>query len=171
MFKLPRNHMPKILFVCTANQCRSPVAAALFQRCLAQAGLDTNWEIASAGTWARPGRPADRQMGAIAQAAGLDLSHHRAQDVSAVQGLASYALILTMARHHQEALQAEFPHLRERIYLLAELTGAPFDIVDPIGGPVQQYQQSFAQLEQVMRAAFPRILTLAQEQAAHPAHA
>jgi protein-tyrosine phosphatase len=163
--------MPNILFVCTANQCRSPVAAALFQQQLVQAGLAADWGVASAGTWARPGRPADRQMQALAQAAGLDLSQHRAQDISEVPALRAYTLILTMERHHQEALQAEFPQLRTRIYLLAELAGAPFDIVDPIGGPVQQYRQSFAQLEQVIRTAFPRILALAQEPGAHPAHA
>jgi protein-tyrosine phosphatase len=140
------------------------VAAALFQRHLAQQAMLEGWRIASAGTWARNGRPADRQMRALAQAAGLDLSHHRAQDISEVPGLDSYALILTMERHQCEALQAEFPYLRDRIYLLSQFAGPPFDIADPVGGPAGQYQQCFDQLALVVRTAFPKIVAFVEQQ-------
>ena len=52
--------MRHILFVCTANQCRSPMAAGLFQRQIEQAGEAERWQIASAGTWAENQRTAHR---------------------------------------------------------------------------------------------------------------
>lgn len=45
--------MPSVLFVCTANMCRSPMAMVLFRRRLDQAGLASGWRVESAGAWAR----------------------------------------------------------------------------------------------------------------------
>jgi protein-tyrosine-phosphatase len=162
--------MPSVLFVCTANQCRSPVAAALFQQQLRRANLLPAWRVESAGTWAEPGRSAHPQMQAIARAAGLDLGRHRTQGIEDMPHLPTFDLILTMARNHQEALQAEFPGLRERIYLLGSLAGKSFDIPDPVGNSPLRYQQTFEQIEQIVQAAFPQILALTQNQRAVSAH-
>jgi protein-tyrosine-phosphatase len=162
--------MPSVLFVCTANQCRSPVAAALFQQHLRRANLLAAWRVESAGTWAESGRSAHPQMQVIARSAGLDLGRHRAQGIEDMPHLPTFDLVLTMARNHQEALQAEFPGLCERIYLLGSLAGKPFDIPDPVGNAPLRYQQTFEQIEQVVQAAFPRILALTQRPRAISAH-
>ena len=50
--------MPAVLFVCTANICRSPMAEVLFRAWLRRAAVPGKWVVASAGTWAEPGAPA-----------------------------------------------------------------------------------------------------------------
>ena len=49
--------MPKVLFVCTANRFRSPLAAAIFKRFLLESQETGRWRVSSAGTWTRSGLP------------------------------------------------------------------------------------------------------------------
>ena len=133
--------MPSILFVCTANQCRSPVAEVALRQAVGERDDHDQWEIASAGTWARSGRRADRGMTTAAQKHGLDLSAHRAQPVSA-DLLAAYDRVLTMEAGHKEALQMAFPAYRDRVQMLSEAVGPPFDVADPIGGPTEEYDEA-----------------------------
>src|SRR5512135_68881 len=103
------NQTPRsVLFVCTANQCRSPMAEALFKSLAAQHGESDRWQIQSAGTWAEAGRPATSLAQAVMQRRGIDLSAHRSRAVDA-ELLAATTVILVMTRNHQEALRAEFP--------------------------------------------------------------
>lgn len=148
--------MPSILFVCTANRCRSPVAAALMQRHVAVAAPGERWQIESAGTWALPDLPADVGMRSADAQVGLDLSQHRAQPVSGAL-LDRYDLILTMEAGQQEALQIEFPHRRGHIYLLSELTGPRYDVDDPIGGSPEEYAATVRRLERLIREGFPHM--------------
>jgi protein-tyrosine phosphatase len=152
--------MPSILFVCTANQCRSPVAAALLRRQVAAATPQERWQIESAGTWAAPDRPADRGMQQAAHLFGLDLSGHRSQPVN--RALVEAAdLVLTMEAGQQEALQIEFPAQRERIYLLSQLVGRRYDIEDPIGGPPEAYAATIRRLERMIEEGSVRMQELA----------
>nr|NIM45857.1 hypothetical protein [Nitrososphaeria archaeon] len=50
--------MPAVLFVCSANQCRSPIAEVLFREHLEQIGIGDEWRVESAGIWAMDGAPA-----------------------------------------------------------------------------------------------------------------
>jgi protein-tyrosine-phosphatase len=99
-------------------------------------------------------------MARAAQAAGLVLPAHRARSIEHVPALHEFDLILTMARHQQEALQVEFPHLRLRIQLLSALAGPPYDIPDPIGGPPGAYQQTVAELHRLLMDAWPHLCKL-----------
>ena len=65
--------MPSVLFVCTANINRSPLAAALFQKLLADSGRADGWRVESAGTWAEVGRSASSASLRAAQAFGINL--------------------------------------------------------------------------------------------------
>jgi protein-tyrosine phosphatase len=151
--------MPSILFVCTANQCRSPVAAALLRRQVAAAAPQERWQIESAGTWAPPDRPADRGMQQAAHLFGLDLSGHRSQPVN--RALVEAAdLVLTMEAGQQEALQIEFPAQRERIYLLSQMVGRRYDIEDPIGGPPEKYATTIRRMERLIEEAFTQMQAL-----------
>jgi protein-tyrosine phosphatase len=126
--------MPAILFVCTANRIRSPLAASILRRKLEANRAPTGlWQVESAGIWAEPDLPA---LGVAQQAAnelGLDLSRHRARRVDELD-LAGYDLILTMERHQRDVLRATYPAAARRILTLGEATtGYVFDIVDPPG--------------------------------------
>lgn len=155
--------MSSILIVCTANQCRSPVAEALLRRQLAEHESNTPWTVESAGTWAIGARPVHAQMGKVAEEAGLDLSRHRARNVEDL-ALNSYALILTMEQSHKEALQVEFPQVADRVYQLTEMVGMSYDIADPIGGGAEDFRRTLQELKRLITFGLPRIVTLASTQ-------
>lgn len=159
--------MPSILIVCTANQCRSPVAEEILRRQLAAHDGSRSWRIESAGTWATPARPAHAQMAKIAAEAGLDLSEHRARNVEELS-LTDYDLILTMEQNHKEALQVEFPAARRRIYQLAEMVGMNYDVADPIGGSPDDFRGTLHELKRLINYGLPRIITLASASSSVP---
>ncbi|GAB4499068.1 MAG: hypothetical protein OHK0052_13450 [Anaerolineales bacterium] len=161
--------MPSILFICTANQIRSPLAQVIFQRILAERGL-TEWNIASAGTWADDGNPVMPAAQTVAAEMGLNLQHHRSRVVTR-SILRRADLILTMQANHKEALQVEFPDQAARIFLLTELlpNTYPYDIPDPIGRSIDTYRSIAREIEDILRRAADEILARAQSNAAPPA--
>lgn len=123
--------MPAILFVCTANQFRSPIASACFLKKLSTSGIADTWTISSAGTWITSGLPAHPEAILAASKLGLDLSIHRTQEVNAVL-LESSNLIVVMESNHKESLELEFPGTIGRIVLLGQLANVPGgEIPDP----------------------------------------
>ena len=122
--------MPSVLFVCTANRFRSPLAAGALAKALSDMGVAGDWRVGSAGTWATPGQPALPPVSRAARAWGIDLSAHRSERLNR-KLLSSYDLILVMQAGHREALQIEFPETGERIYLLSEVVERrSYDIPD-----------------------------------------
>lgn len=115
-----------------------------------------NWQITSAGTWARDGKPAMPYTIAAMQEWGLDLRAHRARSVDAGL-LAAQELILVMEANHREALAAEFPNLADRIHLLAAMAGPAFDIRDPVSGTLDDYRMTAQQLHTLLTKGMPEI--------------
>lgn len=151
--------MPIVLFVCTANIIRSPIASALFARKLAREGLSAKWQTASAGTWARDGYPAARESQEILASQGIDLSRHRSRMVN--DGLLKGAdLVLVMEQGHKEALRYEFPAYKDRIFLLSEMSSFASDVHDPVGGTRQDFMDTIRDIEQLIEQGFPRITEL-----------
>ena len=124
--------MPSVLFVCTANQFRSPIAAACLRELLARENLEHEWRVESAGTWAEDGLRTPGFAARAADSLGLGgLESHRTRQVDQ-ELLERFDLILVMEAGHKEALCAEFPSVCRRVYLLSELVdGLPYDIPDP----------------------------------------
>jgi len=152
--------MPSILFVCTANRFRSPLAAAMLGRNLEAMGIARSWQVASAGTWAQPGQPALPQICEAAQRAGLDLSGHRSVRVSR-KTLSSYDLVLVMQASQREALLSEFPDFKDSIYLLSEVAERrTYDIPDALGSE-QEIAELVAELDALMRRGLNSICVLA----------
>lgn len=129
--------MPSILFVCTANQFRSPLAAACFSRLIEPEVNAKRWRVESAGTWAENGLRAPamtRQVAGSLDLSGLDRHLTRQVDREYLQG---FDLVLVMESGQKEALCMEFPSVCQRVYLLSELVdGIPYDIPDPFGDSV-----------------------------------
>ena len=123
--------MPSVLFVCTANRFRSPIAAALFARKLQQERIAPDWSVGSAGTWAEPGLTVVPSPKWVSDHLGLDLGRHKA--VRIVGGLlAWYDLILVMENSHHESLRVEFPKIKDKVFLLTQVcTGVAYDVPDP----------------------------------------
>jgi protein-tyrosine-phosphatase len=151
--------MARILVVCTANICRSPVAAALLRDRLRQRGL-TDWTVGSAGTWAMVARPASRYSVDVMGRHGFDIGDHRSTMIEE-QHLREADLALTMEDGHAEALRAEFPAQAHKVYMLSEMIGRAFNVPDPYGGPVEEYQRMYDGLVELIDAGLERIIALA----------
>ncbi len=155
--------MPQILFVCTANQFRSPIAAACLVRKLQEDCIPANWTVTSTGTWTGDGYPA--HPAAIIEAArlGLDLSRHRSREVNAVI-LEDADLVIVMENGHREALAIEFPQVDEKIILLSELAGdLPVDVLDPLHSAFEDSAKVANELIHYVDAAYENILAKASE--------
>jgi len=124
--------MPSVLFVCTANRFRSPIASAWFLRRLQREADVRDWRVGSAGTWAEKGLAVFPSANWANYHFGINLEAHRATRIDH-ELLAQYDLILVMENSHQEALRVEFPELKDRIFLLTKVAaGIAYDIPDPV---------------------------------------
>ena len=151
--------MRTILFVCTGNICRSPMAEALLKRILAREGL-TGYVVRSAGVWAANGRPASPYAIQVMAKRGMDISRHRAHSLTRAD-VEEADLILAMASEHVEVIETLLPQYRPKIHLLSEMAGRHDDIADPGGGPLYEYLQCADELEDLIERSYPQILKLA----------
>ena len=144
----------KIIFVCTGNTCRSPMAAAMAGQLFAQAGLTV--EIFSAGVNAMLGQPASRHAISVMEESGLCLLSHRAATVSE-ELLDGATLVLTMTGSHRAILLSDYPSAGDRVYTLAEYVGDTADVADPFGGSVEEYRACAAQIKDMLLRAVEKL--------------
>ncbi|MFW6097714.1 MAG: low molecular weight protein arginine phosphatase, partial [Chloroflexota bacterium] len=153
-----------ILFVCTANICRSPVAEGILRQRLKDAFMD-GWTVSSAGTWAMQERGASRNSIVVMNERGIDISDHVARGVDE-EMLGEADLILCMEAGHAEALAAEFPEeTAGKLYMLTQMVGRRNDVADPYGAELPEYQQMADEVEELIDKALPRIKQLASDNA------
>ena len=122
--------MPKVVFVCTRNRFRSPLAEAILQRELADRNIPGEWVIESAGSWVHDLVPPTPEAFLEAAKRGLDISSHTVQGIEALD-LDSIDLLLVMEQGQKESILLDFPQLTNRTFLLSELSGPAFSIPDP----------------------------------------
>lgn len=158
--------MANILIVCTANICRSPVATGLLHDRLQRRGL-TDWNVASAGTWAIVPRGASRNSVEVMQRNGFDITAHRARMVDD-RIIAGADLVLCMEVGHAEALRAEFPDEAHKVFLLSEMVDQTFSVSDPYGGPLSEYELMYEGIEDLIDSGLDRIIELASTNVAAP---
>ena len=152
--------MRSVLFVCTANICRSPMAEGLMKHKVLN--KNEEWFVGSAGTWAINGEPAALNSQRAMQEMEIDIRSHRSRLVTR-ELLDSYQLVLTMESGHKEALRVEFPEYASRIYLLSEMVGKKFDIADPIGGPMVDFRETANEIDRIIMDGFKKIEILSGE--------
>ena len=153
--------MANILIVCTANICRSPVVHTLLADRLKKNGY-SDWQVASAGTWAEIGVLAARYSVEVLADQGYDISGHRSQPIDK-ELLAWADLVLCLATGHVEALRAEFPNEAYKIFLLTSMSGRPYSVHDPIGEPRPAYEQMVKEGARLVDDGFARIIELSKE--------
>lgn len=148
----------RVLFVCTGNLCRSPMAEGLLRRMLKEHGLDREIEVVSTGTSALEGETATPLAIYVMAQQGILISSHRSHRVTG-EDLAIADLVLVMTQDHRQALAAEFPESRTKTYLLSEMAGERSDIEDPIySQDIDNYTKCAARIKDFLERGFPRIL-------------
>jgi protein-tyrosine-phosphatase len=137
--------MPSVLFVCSANRFRSPLAAGIFEMALREEekfrlsawniGPASDWLVDSAGLWSQPLQPVLPDVLDAAAQLGIDLSGHWSQRVQDL-ALSDYDLIIVMQESHRAMLHEQYPELRERIYLFSQVVDyESYDIPDDYDSP------------------------------------
>ena len=154
--------MANILFVCTANRFRSPLAALYFARELVRHGDDQDVRVSSAGTWTIPERPATPEVIAFAKSLGLNLSMHKSRVVSK-RILSDADLVVVMESGHKESLSNEFPATSDQIYLLSDIIqGVSYDIPDPYTGD-EKIEDIANEIIALIDKGYEKFITLARK--------
>jgi len=138
----------RVVFICTGNTCRSPLAEALMRRALEARGHGTV-AVSSAGVGATDGAPASEGSLLVGLENGLDLSQHLA---------AGADLVLAMSAQQRD--RAAALGAADRAHTLAEfagVSGAGTDVQDPFGGDLDAYRSTYRQLETLVEAVAARI--------------
>lgn len=129
--------MKNILFVCTGNTCRSPMAEALFRH----HEENNEWTARSAGLYADSGSPASTHAIAVLNEQGIDLKKHRSSPLTH-ELIQQADLIVTMTEGHRSALLQIQPDIANKVCLLKSFESSMVspDITDPFGGSLTDYK-------------------------------
>ena len=147
----------QLLFVCTGNTCRSPLAEAITRARAGVRGL-ADLRVASAGTSVLPGASASDGSLLVGLEHGLDLAGHRAQPLTP-ELVGDADLILVMGPHHRERVEALGG--RGRTFLVTEYAsggGSAMPVSDPFGGDLEVYRATWDELSAAVDAILERLL-------------
>ena len=150
----------KVLFVCTANLCRSPMAEGVFRAMVGRAGLDDAFEIASAGT-------SDKFVGKPPVPAAIEIAASRGYDIA---GIRARQVVGDDISYFDYPLAMDSSHLVDMRWLSPRtLTGKPkmflsfappmgvIDVRDPMGGPKADFERALSLIEAGCKGLLERL--------------
>lgn len=148
--------MKRVLFVCSGNTCRSPLAEGIAKDVFQQE-MNADISVSSAGTAALDGHPASGLAVEVARAENINISNHRSRLLTQTQ-IIDADLIITMEAKHREAVGAVEPVALRYTYQITDFCdGHDAGVPDPIGGDLTAYQQTFDLLRKCIEALAGRL--------------
>lgn len=141
--------MDYIIFICTGNTCRSPMAEGLFR---AHGGeQETGLAAASAGLFTQDGLPASDNAVTAAKELGADISAHRSRMLThEIAQSARYLVCMTGA--HYDRVCELFPDCADKVFTLTQR-----DVSDPFGGDLETYRRAAAEIDEGVRSIIGRL--------------
>lgn len=134
-----------ILFVCTGNTCRSPMAEAILKKMIKEKspGLCDGIKVSSAGTAAINGAPPTYEAYDVMKRRGIDIESHNARLVNK-EIINKADIVFAMTQRHYDELISRFPESKDKIFILKEYAGieeGEKNVADPIGEPEEVYEK------------------------------
>ena len=150
------DNMLNIIFVCTGNICRSPMAEGLLRYKWHQMGRN-DLIVSSMGIHGLNDSPATEYAQAVCKKNGFDITSHRARSLVGEE-LLKADLVLCMEPVHKKFVQVFFPWHRDKVALLGawpEKETRKSAIEDPMGGSYKKYQQRFSLIKMHIERIIP----------------
>lgn len=135
----------KLIFVCTGNTCRSPMAEAIFKNLDHESGI----KVISRGLVVLFGEPINPKAEVILNKHHLDIKNHISKGLKEAE-IDDNTLILTMTSDHKRKIQETYPNAKE-VYTLTEYAGEEGDVVDPYGGTLVDYEECYTELARLVK--------------------
>lgn len=149
----------RVLFICTGNVCRSPMAEGMLRSMAEKSGAVI--EVASAGVYASDGQTPSRNSVIAMQEEGVDISRQRSQLLTS-DLVAQATHIFGMTLSHLEAVLDHFPGSQEKTFVLREFItdeSLDLDVPDPIGGDLDEYRITRNLIKEAMPSVLRFVLT------------
>lgn len=143
--------MPELVFVCTGNTCRSPMAEYIFRKLLAEEGL-RDWRVSSAGLMVRSGQSISEMARKVMEEDGTKVDGHLSRLLSR-ELLEQADLVLTMTGHHCKIILDSYPEYSNKVYTLRGFLGQEgnLDISDPYGQPEERYRETRNEIKEISK--------------------
>lgn len=141
--------MDNIIFICTGNTCRSPMAEGLFR---AHGGEEkTGLAAASAGLFTQDGIPASDNAVTAAKELGVDISAHRSRMLTHEMAQSARYLVCMTGAHYDRVCEM-FPDCADKVFTLTQR-----DVSDPFGGDLDTYRRAASEIDAGVRSIIERL--------------
>ncbi|MBR5227077.1 MAG: low molecular weight protein arginine phosphatase [Clostridia bacterium] len=149
----------RIIFICTGNICRSPMAMAYLRKKVEDNKLKSKIEVLSAGINAVDGDEATEYAKQVMYNMGIDLTYHRATNVKDID-IKNADYIIAMTLEHKDKIVQFFPQVKDRVYLLKEFSQNKdyLNVDDPWGLNLHVYEHCAREIVECVDKFYEEII-------------